>query len=656
MKTFLFVIFLMIFSLQYLHSQSSEVLFYVNEHEIAVDEFEYIYKKNNPGLETVDKADAREYLDLYVNFKKKVIRARELQIDTLPSLNEELEGYRRQLSRTFLMNEEINKNLVRELFERKQYDVNISHILVSIDPEASDEVVEAAYLKAMELRQGLKNADSFSDYAKKHSQDPAVDRNGGTIGYITAPLPDGFYELEKAAYDIPIGELSKPVRTRMGYHIIKVNDRRKARGEVEVAQILVRTRDADSPDENAVKKISDAITQLQQGDSFDEVARKFSEDATSAARGGYIGFIGINMFDRAFEDAAFNLSTDGAYSAPIRSRLGYHIIQRISRRPIEDFDQMKSVLTQQIENSERKDIALQDLVNRILEDAGYTLNEELLNSFIDDLTDEFFTYRWRVPEDLEDGDLFTIGEKSYQLSEFADHLRRNTRQRLRMSRDADIRNSVMEIYESFKSDAAIIHYESTLEEKYPAFRSLMREYEEGILLFEITRMKVWDKATQDSTGLLNFFEKNAHQYYTEPAARTTYIQIREADDRNVKRIAKYAAKNSPERVINRFDGRRGITLESNEVQYFESRIPEYLRLEQGYITAIAENKEKEGHWFAVVEEIIPPQARTLQQARGFVIADYQDLLEKQWMEELNARYSTYIDEDIFLWMIQSWKK
>ncbi len=655
MKTFSFII-LITFSLQYLYAQSSEILFFVDEHEITVDEFEYIYKKNNPGMETVDKADAREYLDLYVNFKKKVIRARELQIDTIPSLNEELEGYRRQLSRTFLMNEEINKNLVEELFERKQFDVNISHILIAIDADAPEETTQAAYEKINELRKKLKEADSFSEFAKEHSQDPAVDRNGGNIGYITAPLPDGFYELEKAAYSTPVGELSDPIRTRMGYHIVKVNDKRTARGEVEVAQILVRTSNPDGPDENAVNKISDAITQLQKGESFEDVARSFSEDASTAARGGYIGFIGINMFDRAFEDAAFALANDGDYSPPIRSRLGYHIIQRISRRPIEDFDQMKPLLTQQIENSERKDIAMENLVNQILDDAEYSLNEELLSSFIAGLTDEFFTYRWRVPEDLEDGDLFTLGDKTYMLSNFAEHLRRNTRQRLRMSRDSDIDASVREIYESYRSDAAIIHYESTLEEKYPVFRSLMREYEEGILLFEITRMKVWDKATQDTAGLKNFFNENRENYYTDASARVKYIDITGADERQLERIANYAKNNSVERLINRFEGRRGVSLATREITYFEPRLPDYLEFWDDSISEIQENENGEGHWLAIIKDIIPPQPRTLEQARGFVIADYQNLLEQQWMEELSARYSTYIDEDVFLWMVQSWKK
>ena len=651
-----FVILFFIISLQLIHSQTSEVLFFIDNHEINVDEFEYIYKKNNPNQEDVDKADAREYLDLYINFKLKVIRARDLRIDTLPALKDELEGYRRQLSRTFLMNEEINKKLIRELFDRKQYDINISHVLVSVDADASDKVLDAAYQKALELRADLKKADSFSDFARKHSQDPAVDRNGGNIGYITAPLPDGFYELENAAYQTPVGEFSMPVKTRMGYHIVKVNDKRGARGEVELAQILVRTRDADSPDEDAVNKISDAISLLQQGDSFEEVARKYSDDASTASRGGYIGFIGINVFDRAFEDTAFKLSEDGAYSAPIRSRLGYHIIQRISRRPIENFEKMNPLLAQHIENSERKDIALEELVNQILHEASYTLDDQLLETFIEGLSDEFFTYRWRVPEDLEDGNLFSIGETSYKLSEFADHLRRNTRQRLRMSRDSDIGKAVMDIYESFKSDAAIRQYETTLEEKYPAFKALMREYEEGILLFEITRMKVWDKATQDSIGLQQFFDENADRFKTEPAASVSYHQIQGADKRQAQRIKSFSEKNSPERTISRFDGRRGLSVQIISEQYSESRVPDYLIFESGYTSEILQKEGTNGYWFAIVDEIIPPQARTLQQARGFVIADYQDQLEREWMERLNARYSTYIDEDVFLWMIQSWKR
>lgn len=625
-------------------AQDSEVLFTIDSHEVHTEEFKYIYQKNNPHDARPDVDDILEYLELYINFKLKVTRARELQIDTIASLSQELKSYRDQLSRTFLMNREVIGKLTQELFERKQQDVEVSHVLVAVSREAPEEEVEKARKKALEMREQLKKADSFSDFARKHSEDPSVERNGGNIGFITAPLPNGFYHFETAIYENEVGELSEPVRSPMGFHILKANERRPAKGEVEVAQILIRSREQQSgSDDAAIEKLSDAITELQKGVPFSEVAREYSEDASTAQRGGYIGFIGINLFDPAFETAAFGLEEDGDYSAPVRSRIGYHIIQRLSKRPIDNFEEMEPILKQKIEDSERKDIVLENLVKSIKEDAGYFPQKEVLDTFISGLSSEVFTYRWRVPEDLEDGVLFKIGEKPYFLSEFAEHLRRNTRQRLRMSTDTDIRKGVMQIYEDYVGDAAIRYHEARLAETHPEFRALIREYEEGILLFEINRMKVWDKATQDTSGLRAFYERNIDRYMTDPAAKVVHFTIKNANERRAERVHSRAQTTDIESLIERFDGRRGMEISTEEERLTKSGLPESLNYEENFLSELT--KTEDGHYrFSIVKELIEPEPRGLDRARGFVIADYQERLEKEWMLNLNRRYEVEVNQ------------
>nr|MBS0038029.1 peptidylprolyl isomerase [Saprospiraceae bacterium] len=635
-------------------AQDADVLFTIDDREVLVDEFEYIFKKNNPDLSQVNEEDVREYLDLYINFKLKVTRARELQIDTAASLNEELQTYRNQLSRTFLINKEVVEKLIQELFERKQEDINISHLLVALKSDATEDEIATAYEKAKALRKDIMDAPSFAEFAKEHSDDPTVERNGGNIGYVTAPLPDKFYAFETAIYETPVEELSMPVRSPMGYHIIKVNDRRPARGEVEVAQILIRTSGNELADEAAVEKLSEAITQLQQGTPFAEVAKEYSEDATTAQRGGYLGYVGINTFDQAFENAAFALANDGDYSAPVKTRIGYHIIQRLSTRPIHDLEKMKPILAQTIEDSERKEVVMENLIKRIKDEAGYYPNEEVMDDFIAGLTDEVFTYRWRVPEDLEDDVLFRIGDTPYMLSEFAEHLRRNTRQRLRMSTDTDIREGVMVIYKDFVGDATIRFHETQLEENNPEFRALMREYEEGILLFEINRIKVWDKATSDTVGLRKFYNRNLDRYMTEPQAKLGHFHVENASERQLRRIHKMAENQLPEDVLNKFDGRRNIKIQYAIEKTAKSKLPEYLKYEENYISEPIQT-ENQAYTFSKVIQLLDPVPRELERVKGFVIADYQEELERQWLNELKSRYKVSVHSETFYQMLDNLK-
>ncbi|TVR82415.1 MAG: hypothetical protein EA409_05090 [Saprospirales bacterium] len=637
-----------------LSSQTDEILFAIEDSPVYASEFLYIFNKNNPKGFDADVQEVRDYLDLYVNFKLKVQRARELQLDTLPNLREELEGYRRQLSRSYLMNKEVVENLVKELFERRQKDINLSHLLVGLDADSDEETIQEAYERALELREKLKGADSFSEVARVYSDDPSAGRNGGNIGYITAPLPEGFYNLETAAYETPVGEYSMPVRSNLGWHVVRVNDRRKARGEVEVAHILVRSTPEQNTGRTAEERVEAIMKKLDSGVPFETVAKEHSEDAATANRGGYIGFVGINLFERPFEDAAFSIEEDGAYSQPAATRIGYHIIKRISTRPIDDFNRMKPLIEQQLENSDRKDLAMQQLIQRIKEEAGYVRNDSLLEEFIGTLDEDFFSYRWRVPEELQDGILFTLGEKDYELSRFAESMRRNTRMRLRMSRDTDLKKAVTELYKAFTGDAAISHQEALLEEKYEDFRALMREYEEGILLFELTKMKVWDKAAADTTGLRNFFNENRDRYLTEQTASVVNFYIKNADERRLSRIHSAAAGRSAEDVVRRFDGRRDININLSRETYIQRNLPEGLEFSEGSMTNIS-NLNGDVHTFSKVETLIPPRRRELHEARGFVIADFQDELEKAWMEELRNRYEVQINRDVFERKLNLWR-
>jgi len=233
----------------------------------------------------------------------------------------ELDGYRRQLSNSYLMDREVTDKLIREVYERIQKDVFVSHILIALPSDAPSADTLVAYKKAMTIKKKLDKGEDFERLALQYSNDQTVKENKGLIGFVTALFPNGFYNMESAVYSLKPGQVSKPVRSKMGYHIIEVRTTRKARGEIEAAHILIRTQSKKKLDPKS--RIDSIYNRLHGGDSFEDLAKKHSEDKVTARKGGYLGFFGINQYDAKFENMAFYLKNDGEFTEPFQSSVGW---------------------------------------------------------------------------------------------------------------------------------------------------------------------------------------------------------------------------------------------------------------------------------------------------------------------------------------------
>ena len=289
MKLVLMIFF--IFPAFLLFSQDNDpVLFTVGDDEIRLSEFKYIYEKNNSDEADYSKASIEEYLDLYKKFKLKVRRAREIGLDTVQSLQDELAGYRKQLAKSYLKDKEIADKLVEEVIERMQSDIEVEHIFVAAEEKSSDAKKKAAkdkidniYSKLME-----NNGEGFSEMAKTLSEDKLSAPKGGKLGYYTSPLPDGFYNFENAMYNMEHGDISEPVRSKMGWHIVRTTSHRAARGEMEIAHILVRKSGRTRTQARIL--IDSVYGLLEEGRNFENMAAKFSEDLKSKSNGGDVGY------------------------------------------------------------------------------------------------------------------------------------------------------------------------------------------------------------------------------------------------------------------------------------------------------------------------------------------------------------------------------
>lgn len=628
---------------------SDPVLFTVAGKPVNVSEFNYIYSKTNGDKANYSRKSLEEYLDLYVKFKRKVARARDMKLDTIESLQSELAGYRQQLANSYLVDKEVTDQLIREAYNRMQKDIEIAHILVNLDRNALGKDTLEAYKKAMDIRKRLEAGEFFENLARELSDDKSAKDNGGKLGYVTALLPSGFYELENAIYNTPGGKISMPVRSDLGYHLVKVLNKRDARGEIEVSHLLVR---ATKPEEDAVAKhkIDSLYNELEKGSDFATLVRNSSEDRATSVRDGYIGFFGIGQYESTFEDAAFSIPQDGGYSKPFKTSVGWHIIKRISKKGLGPFETEKRRLKGKIQRDSRYEVANKALVNRIKTEAGCVENTAVLDKFVAAQGDTFVTYKWRMPAEKSPEVLFSFKNgKQFTVGDFNEYLNNNSRKRLSFQENPNISEAIRFLYSDFVKECCIKHEEQQLEAKHPEFKSLMREYEEGILLFEAMKREVWDKASQDSTGLYNFHLTQIDKYkWGERAEVSMYTLQNEAADK-MEELRKMAESSPYTKVLKKFN-KKSTFVSVQPFKFEKGKNPELDAIEPwvpGKLTATEEDARANNQSFMKIEKILPPSVKTLSEARGYVVADYQEFLEKKWLSDLERNYEVVINRSVF---------
>ncbi|MEN0050260.1 MAG: peptidylprolyl isomerase [Bacteroidota bacterium] len=626
-------------------------MFTVKNTPIKVSEFEYIYNKTNGTNANYSKPSLEEYLDLYVKFKLKVQKARDMKLDTIPSLMQELDGYRRQLADSYLIDKEVTDKLVKEAYERKKQDVDISHIMIAVKSDAAPTDTLAALNKIRQVQNELNAGGKFEALAQQYSDDGSSKGKGGRVGYITAVLPSGFYPLESAAYETPKGEVSKIIRSGVGYHLVKVNDTRPARGEMEVAHILIRKEKDGSNRDRAAQRAKALYEQLQQEGNFEDLAKSNSDDKLTASKGGYLGSFGVNRYEDSFEDAAFALAKDGDVSEPVETKAGFHIIKRISKTGIQPFNEMKGRLEQKIRQDARFELAKSSMVKRIKEENNFTQSMAALQSFKDTLKNDFSTFRWRAGEARPKNTLFSLGNNySATLGDFIEYSQKEARQRINFGRSGkNVKEVVDALYEQFVTSEVLKYEEKQLENKYPDFKALMREYEEGILLFEATKMLVWDKASKDTTGLKKFFNTVDGKYKWDNRAAVTYYTVSAAGVPQIDAIRKYAQGHTVQETLLKFNtsGQTVVQAEEKLIEKGRNKQIDAMDWKAGTLSDNEANKQTRSLTFTKIKEILSPTNKTLKEARGYVVADYQDHLERKWVEELRKEYDVKINKRVF---------
>lgn len=622
---------------------------------VSKSEFLRMYTKNT-GTQKADFSEAalREYITLYSRFKMKVAQAEEMHMDTLPNIKTELGGYKKQLAKSYLTDKEVTEKLVKEAYERKKKDVRVAHILIS-PPKAGNDDTLKTFLRVDSIYKSILAGADFEKIAKAVSEDKPSGANGGDIGFFTALQL--IYPFENVAYSTPVGTVAKPFRTVYGYHIIKKLDERPARGEMQVAQILVQVQQSKGKegDDAAKARIDSVYKMLKTGENFEKLVDMYSEDKFSKNTKGTLPTFSVGQMVTEFEDAAYALKNPGDISTPIKTKFGYHIIKLIKKIPLQPFDSVKTEMTKRVEKDGRMEIARQQFTESTKRKLKYKENIEALDKFIAAIPDSTLTNGSFKASNYKNYNqaLFEMdgGNVIFTQADFANYIEMYTKGKIYGSKETSLKS----LFKNYTEKAVYDYQENKLIDENEEYKNLLTEYRDGIMLFELTDKAVWTRAAGDTIGLQAYFEKNKQKYMwtTDVVKANIYKANNEDNARKIVKELNTSPRKKPEDIINTVNADGAQNNANFETgKYDKSRFPANAKFEAGKYLPYFKNEDGSYTIAEILETYDTPQQKSLSEARGYVISDYQEYLEKTWISDLEAKYPVVVNEATLKTMVK----
>ena len=625
-------------------SVSAQTIVTIAGEEIPTDDFMAMYKKNT--INDKDKITVDEYMQLFINFKLKVKEAEELGFDKSPSFVDELNGYRDQLAKPYLVDSAANERLVEEAYENSKYDIRASHILVNLDKNAFGKDTVAAWNKIMELRNRVLKGEDFNELAFKYSDDPSArDReyqgrrypaNKGDLGYFTAF--NMIYPFEHVAFQTKVGEVSMPVRTNYGYHIIYVTDRQPAMGKCTVSHILLRVPEAHTH-KDSVQVMSYATSiydSIMNGMTFEEAAKKYSEDKTSSDDGGRLIPFTCNQIEANFIEAITKLNNPGDVSKPFFSIYGCHIVKLTSKEGFGPYDAEIDKIRHKVAQSDRMALEVKSLCDKLRTKYHFTENVDNLENFIPTILDNFDSLdSLKV---INDKVLFSCDGKSFRQSDFVKYI-----DKVKDKNTENSSASIRTLYSNYVNDCLLNIEKDGLAKQYPEYRLLLQEYHDGILLFDINEEKIWNKSTTDTVGLKNYYNNNRSRYFWKDRAKATQFKIIDPTAEN--QVRKLVKKKTEDReivkIVNEKSKSFRIMMDTGTYEFGSNAVIDAVPHKKGLSKLV----NVDGNNYLVrIYEILPAGLKSFDECKGIVISDYQDYLEKEWIKELRNKYQVEINQ------------
>lgn len=659
------------------------VVIEIGDEKIRQSEFMKSFNQSNTELSKMSEAEKRkaleEYVYLYTNFRLKIKDALVERYDTMPSFQKEYSVYRNEIAAPYLIDSQSLENILQEVYRRNQQAVRASHIMVALPRNPSPEDTLKAYNKAMDLyAKAIEKGADFKKLAIAFSEDPSVrthearntdktiEGNGGDLGYFS--VFDMVLPFEDAAYSLGIGEISKPVRSEYGYHIIKLVDKVDIYGKTSLQHIWV-----GSPNERdtarMISVINDAYRRLNAGEDFNKVVQDCSDDKRTLPVNGLLENVPANRMVPEYVKEISKLKV-GEYSQPFKTKFGWHIIKVVKKDTIPPLDDMKAFYKQRISRDQRSKQPQHVFVENMKEKytfVDYTTDSKVaFDELRATITDSVFKRTWVLPI-LQNGAMpaFSIGDKTYTVNDFAKYISESQR-RLRMRRkNLDV--YYHEIYGYFVNDKVVEYADSRLEQDYPEFSEMVEEYRNGLLIFAYNDSKVWSKAILDTVGLKEFYAVESVKHDINNPEHAKYFWGDRADIMTVAIMdSNCAEKSKVMKVVEKNAFKEGMTKEKmteaveKKINKKKCSIPNPV-----YVRTIMVEKENEiikpeqfkkgiymgnnqktmGYVIIIVRDIKNPEIKSLIEARGYYINDYQNYLEENLIKGLRNKYKVVVHED-----------
>lgn len=621
----------------------AQTLFSYGGHSVSKEEFLNAYNKNK-STDAEREKSIREYVKLYANFKMKVKEAYDMKLDTTDQYKGDVLNFRRQIAENYLIDESMMARMMQEAFDRSQHDLHVIRYSVTMEEGASASDTLQRYNAIQSLHKLLASGKA----PEANQIDPSI--TVSDMGYITAfSIP---YAYENMVYALKEGETTKPYRSKRSWNIFKLEKKRTGAGKWKIAQILLTMpSDADASLVKRIQRKADSIHSiLKQGGDFAGQARQCSDDKLTYLNGGELPEFGTGKYDPSFESHVLALEKDGDISTPFATSFGFHILKRISHTPIPTDSKDETFqyeLKQKIMQDDRirlaKESFSQDVIRRIgLKATRNVKNEDLLR-FADTV---ILKFKETTPEKntaISNKIIFTH-QKGNVTGE--DWLRfvleyKNNPELYKME-------SNEQLWSLYQTYVPLEVYKQQLEAFNSTFAFQMQEFKEGNLLFEIMEKRIWSKASEDSVGLLKHYESNKQNYRWNASADMIVVNA-------VTEELAAAAKSELERGVN---WRELLEANQGEIQADSGRFE--LAQVNGDSTAfplsygkITSHSDGTAGFIYYIKFYPNNDQRKFEDAKGLVINEYQSVLEKRWIEELNTKYPVKINEAVLKEIIRN---
>ena len=649
MKQLFFGLFLSLNFIGFAQNITKEVLFTIDNKSYYTDEFARVYKKNLDLVKDESQKDLNQYLELFVGYKLKINKAYKLGLQDGLSYQNELKSYRGQLSKNYTSDSKVTKELVEEGYKRFLKEIKASHILFSVDENAAPEDTLKVFKQALDIRKRAIAGEDFGTLASEFSQDPSAKDNKGNLGYFTSFRM--VYAFENGAYKTPKGSISNPIRTRFGYHLIKVEEVRDNRGDVIVAHIMIMNPAETTENKDDVDKgkntIQDIYKKLQQGEKFEDLAKQFSEDKSSSSKGGVLNRFGSGQLSsEEFENVAFNLTKDNPVSEPFKSQYGWHIVKLIDKFSVKSIDEMRTDLESKVSKDDRSRLIVASMNEKLRKKYSIKRDDKYYTVISKLVTNDIYEGKWETPADLKlfNKNLVTINSsKSITGASFLNYIKEQQKSKITLK---PISKLINKFYESFLDQELSQYYDDNLEKEFPEFSAVMDEYRDGLLLFDLMEKEIWNKSKTDSVGLKSFYDKNLKNYQWKNRLDVTILSSTKFDI--INKAQKYLKKDKKvdfiKEKLNVKDGAVNIMSKLGVFEEGNEALPKNLKFETGISDII---KDGEYYFVTKVNGTLPAGPKELDECKGKAINDYQQYLEENWVKDLKNEFKVEVNQTVF---------